>query len=132
VLAAVAIGLAFAATDVEGYYDKTDRIACMMVKRESGATAVRCGAKGRTTGLLLGSSGKASRVPFEWRPDRPVIAHHEVDYGKTLYLYGGTAKLVGDSKTLRCTVLRKPSVRVRCRNRDGHEITVTRTQLRRS
>jgi hypothetical protein len=114
--------------DIEGYHDRGDRIACVMVKRASGATAVRCGARGRSKGLLLGSSGRARRVRWEWRTDRPDIDHFTVKYGQTLYLYGGTAKLEGDSKTLRCTFLRSPSVRVRCRNR-AHEIVVTRTRL---
>src|SRR3954466_9515447 len=119
------------AVDVEGYHDRSDRIACVMVKRASGATAVRCGARGRSTGLLLGASGAARRVPWAWRADRPDIDYFTATYGKTLYLYGGTAKLVGDASTLRCTFPRSPSVRGRCRHGAGPEIVVTRPALRR-
>jgi hypothetical protein len=123
-LAALALGLAFAPpggdVDVERFHDRSDRIACIRLKRDSRAFAVRCGAKGRRTGLLLAASGRARRVRFVWRTDKPDIAHSEVAYGRTLTLAGS-----------RCTFLRKPSVRVRCRNRGGHEIVVTRTRLRR-
>src|SRR4051794_33749661 len=55
-----------AAADVEGYHDPGDRIACIMVKRGDGATAVRCGAHGRTRGLLLNGSGAARSAAWSW------------------------------------------------------------------
>jgi hypothetical protein len=115
-LAELALSLAFAAGDLEGYFDRSDRIACAAVE----PIGVRCGAKGRSKGLLLRPSGAARRVAWEWRPDRPVLPYTTVAYGKTFR--------VGP---MRCVFRRSP-LRVRCHNADGHAITVTRTQLRRS
>lgn len=135
-LAALALGVgaapATAARPVEGYHDAGNRIGCVMYQNfNTDGNAVRCGRKGGRRGLLLTSAGPSRKQSWTWPARRLRSLFFTAPYGRTLYLYGGTAKLEGDSSTLRCLFKRHPSVRVRCTNGDGYAIEVTRTTLRR-
>ncbi len=123
---------ATAAQPVEGYHDPGNRIGCVMFQAyDSHGNAVKCGRKGRPGGLLLTSAGKAQKTSWSWPARRLGQVFFPVTYGTTYYLYGGTAKVQGDSSILRCVFKRRPSVRVRCTNGDGYSIRVTRAGLRR-
>ena len=131
-MAAFTAAPATAATPVEGYHDRGDRVGCVMYQGfDRHGNAVKCGRKGRNRGLLLRSAGPARSKRWSWPARRLGDLFFPATFGQTLYLYGGTAKLVGDDSTLRCTFKKRPSVRVRCRNRDGFAIVVTRNRLRR-
>ena len=98
---------------------------------DSHGNAVKCGRKGKPGGLLLTSAGKAQKVPWSWPARRLGQVFFPVTYGTTYYLYGGTAKIEGDSSILRCVFKLDRRSRVRCTNRGGYSIRVTRTTLRR-
>ncbi len=117
------------AADVEGYHDPGGRIGCVMMRSASNSHSVRCGAHGSSKGLLLGATGSARKVAWSWPASSLGQLFFPVTYGTTYYLVGGTAKLDGTSKDLRCRWSKKPSVRVKCSNAN-HSITVTKTQLR--
>jgi hypothetical protein len=132
----VALGVvaapAGAAAPVEGYHDPGNRIGCVMYAfYDSNGNAVRCGAKGKSRGLLLRSAGAASRVSWSWPARTLGNLFFTATYSKTLYLIGGTAKLDGSDADLRCVFRRSPSVRVRCTNGGGYAIEITRTKARR-
>jgi hypothetical protein len=121
-----------AAQPVEGYRDPGKRIGCVMYQfYDSHGNAVRCGAKGKSSGLLLRSAGAASKASWSWPSKSLGQLFFTVSYGRTYYLVGGTAKLDGSSSDLRCVWKRSPSVRVRCTNGDGYAIEITRTRARR-
>ena len=134
-VAALALGAAAApasaARPVEGYHDAGNRLGCVMYQNfNSDGNAVKCGRKGGRRGLLLRSAGPSRKLSWSWPAPTLKRLSFTATYGQTLYLYGGTAKLEGDSSTLRCTFHRRPSVRVRCTNGDGYAIEVTRTRMR--
>ena len=123
---------ASAASPVEGYHDRGNRIGCVMFQNfNSHGNAVKCGRKEGDRGLLLTSAGPSRKASWRWPAWSLKGLFFTASYGQTLYLYGGTAKLQGDSSILRCTFRRRPSVRVRCTNGDGYAIEVTRTKVRR-
>jgi hypothetical protein len=123
---------AAAARPVEGYHDRGGRIGCVMFQNyDRHGNAVKCGRRGRPGGVLLTSAGPSRRAAWTWPARRLGGRFFTAAYGVTYYLYGGTAKLQGDSSILRCVFRRRPSVRVRCTNGDGYAIVVTRTRLRR-
>lgn len=131
VFGAVAVP-ASAAGPVEGYHDPGNRVGCVMFQDfNSDGNAVKCGRRAGGRGLLLTAAGPARKASWRW-PKRSLKGlFFTATYGKTLYLYGGTAKLEGDSSVLRCVFKRRPSVRVRCTNGDGEAIEVTRRKVRR-
>ena len=120
------------ARPVEGYHDAGSRVGCVMFQNyDRYGNAVECGRRGRPGGLLLTSAGPSRRAAWTWPSRRLRGRFFTAAYGVTYYLYGGTAKLRGDSSILRCVFRRRPTVRVRCTNGDGYAIDVTRTRLRR-
>jgi hypothetical protein len=133
ITAAVLLTLAAAApakaADLEGYHDPGKRIGCVMMRSASNAHSVRCGARGSSKGLILSANGSARKVSWHWPASSLGQLFFTVTYGTTYYLVGGTAKLDGTNKDLRCRWSKAPSVRVKCSNAN-HSITVTKTQLR--
>ena len=116
VAAALTLGAAAApasaARPVEGYHDAGNRVGCVMYQNfNSDGNAVKCGRRGGRRGLLLRSAGPSRKLPWRWPARTLERSFFTATYGQTLYLYGGTAKLEGDSSTLRCTFHRRPAVR---------------------
>jgi hypothetical protein len=131
---AVAMGAApaGAAPPVEGYHDAGDRVGCVMYQGfDRHGNAVKCGFNGGDDGLLLRSAGAARTKPWSWPARSLGNLFFTTNYGQTLYLVGGTAKLDGTRRDLRCTFKKRPSVRVKCFNGDGDGIVVTRRSVRR-
>lgn len=105
---------ASAATAVEGYKSANGKVACVYLRDyDANGNAVRCGKQGASRGKLLTSRGTARSVAWTWPAKQLGSSFFTAPSGKTLYLTGGTAKLTGDSKTLRC---RFTSSSVRCTN----------------
>jgi hypothetical protein len=130
--AALWVSAAGAAPPVEGYHDPGNRVGCVMYQGyDRHGNAVKCGRNGGSRGLLLRSVGTARSKPWSWPAETLGNLFFTAKYGQTLYLYGGTAKLQGDDSILRCTFKKRPSVRVRCVNREGFGIQVTRGRVRR-
>ncbi len=133
IAAAAACATSAQAAEVEGYHDPGNRIGCVLIQGyDSHGNAVRCGAKGRSRGLLLTNDGSARRASWRWPASKLGTLFFTAGYNTTYYLVGGTAKLDGGRSDLRCTFRRRPSVRVVCKNGDGRGIVVTKTKLRRS
>jgi hypothetical protein len=115
--------------DVEGYHSPDNRVACVMILRyDRAGNAVRCGRKGSRHGLLLASRGAAKRVKWRWPDARKLFSFTAAPPGKTLYLVGGTAKLHGNARMLRCTFTGRSHVR--CRNGAGRGLDVTGRRTR--
>ena len=130
-LALAAAAPAAAAAPDEGYHDSGNRVACVMYAHfDANGNAVKCGRRGGERGFLLTSAGPARRKAWSWPARQLGNTFFTASYGVTYYLYGGTAKLEGDSSILRCRFRRAP-VRVRCVNGDGYAIVATRRGVRR-
>ena len=115
--------------DVEGYHSPDNRVACVMVLRyDAAGNAVRCGRRGSRHGLLLASDGAARSVKWRWPDARKLFSFTRAPLNETLYLVGGTAKLQGNAHMLRCTFTGRSHVR--CRNRAGSGLDVTRKRAR--
>jgi hypothetical protein len=113
---------------VERFQSRSGNTYCTMyqrIARNRASNKVECGARrvggevcvngytlrsrGRTTvrrNLCGGPPADAARAP----------------YGTWLYMRGGTVKLDGDRRTLRCIIRRRSGIT--CRNRSGHGFTV--------
>jgi hypothetical protein len=111
----------------EGYHSPANHVACVLLLRYNrDGNAVRCGRRGSGTGVLLTWRGAARKVKWRWPTRLPEF--YKAPVGRTLYLIGGTAKIQGDRTMLRCTFTGRDHVR--CLNRDGGGLDVTRTAAR--
>lgn len=91
------------AAPVEGYKSPNGKVACVYLRGyDANGSAVRCGKKGSSRGRLLTNKGAAKSVAWSWPAKQLGSSFFTAPTGKYLYLVGGTAKLTGDSKTLRC------------------------------
>src|SRR3954453_16016816 len=103
-LAAALAGAPKTHGDVEGYHSPDNRVACVMVLHYNAAgNAVRCGHKGSGKGLLLPPGGAAKPAKWRWPSPHKLSSFTLAPAGRTLYLVGGTAKLKGNPRDLRCT-----------------------------
>jgi hypothetical protein len=80
---------------------------------DSHGNAVKCGRHGSARGVLLTAAGPARKQKWSWPARSLGSSFFKARWNQTLYLYGGTAKLVGDDSTLRCL------------NRDGYGLSVS-------
>src|SRR4051795_4772290 len=120
---------AVAAQPVEGYRSADNRVGCVMFQGfNADGNAVKCGRRGSTRGLLLTGDGAARRATWRWPARQLGSLFFRARPGQTLYLVGGTAKVQGDTHTLRCTFTRRS---VTCFNATGDGVSVTRAGTRR-
>ncbi len=118
-----------AAQPVEGYRSADNRVGCVMYQGfNADGNAVKCGRRGSSRGLLLTGAGAARRATWRWPAKQLGSLFFRAPPGQTLYLVGGTAKVQGDTHTLRCTFTRRS---VRCFNGSGDGISVTGAGARR-
>jgi hypothetical protein len=116
--------------DVEGYHSPDNRVACVMVLNYNAAgNAVRCGRRGSGKGLLLTSDSAARTVRWRWPNAKRLYSFTAAPTGRTLYLVGGTAKLKGNGRQLRCTFTGRSHVR--CVNGRGRGLDVTSRAVKR-
>jgi hypothetical protein len=116
--------------DVEGYHSPDNRVACVMVLHyDAAGNAVRCGRKGSGKGLLLPSDGPAKAAKWRWPDAHKLFSFTLAPPGRTLYLVGGTAKIKGNARELRCTFT--GAGHVRCLNGQGHGLDVTKRAVKR-
>ncbi len=113
---------------VDRFQSRSGNTYCTMYQRIAGDRAsnkVECGAR-RTggeecvNGYALRSRGRTT-VRRNLCGDPPADAP-KAPYGTWLYMRGGTVKLDGDRKSLRCIFRRATGVT--CRNRSDHGFTV--------
>jgi hypothetical protein len=133
VVAGIALGAPAAAAPaawepVEQFQSRSGNTYCTMYQRITSNRAsnkVECGAR-RTggeecvNGYTLRSRGRTAvrrNLCGDPPPDAP-----KAPYGTWLYMRGGTVKLDGDRKSLRCIFRRRTGVT--CRNRSDHGFTV--------
>jgi hypothetical protein len=135
VLVVVVLGLlalaapANAAVPVEGYRSPDNRVGCVMYQAfNKDGNAFKCGRRGSSRGLLLTGAGAARRATWRWPATQLGSLFFRARPGQTLYLVGGTAKVNGDERTLRCTFTRSS---VRCLNGSGDGISVSRAGTQR-
>jgi hypothetical protein len=100
----------------------------MVLNYNAAGNAARCGRKGSGKGLLLSSDGAARAVKWRWPNAHKLYSFTAAPPGRTLYLVGGTAKLKGNRRELRCTFTGRSHVR--CLNGQGHGVDVTRTAVK--
>ena len=124
-LAVALASSARAAQPVEGYRSADNRVGCVMYQGfNADGNAVKCGRRGSSRGLLLTGDGAARRASWRWPAEQLGSLFFRARSGQTLYLTGGTAKLQGDERTLRCTFARSS---VSCLNASGDGIAVSRS-----
>ena len=132
VVAGVVLGVPTAAPaawePVERFQSRSGNTYCTMyqrIARNRASNKVECGAR-RTggeecvNGYTLRSRGRTV-VRRNLCGDPPADAP-KAPYGTWLYMRGGTVKLDGDRKSLRCIFRRRSGVT--CRNRSEHGFTV--------
>jgi hypothetical protein len=120
---------ASAARPVEGYRSPDSSVGCVLYQNfDSAGNAVKCGRRGSKRGLLLTSSGAAFSAKWAWPAKSLGTLFFKAQYNQKLFLYGGTAKLQGDASILRCVF--KRGAGVRCTNRGGYAVVVSRTGSR--
>lgn len=106
---------------VESFHSPNGKFGCTMYRDyDANRNSIRCGTKHGGQGLGLGESGKSSKVGWRNPKGAPSIRYNQV-----LYVVGGTFKVYGDNKTLRCVVRRRSGVT--CRNGAGHGFTLSTT-----
>lgn len=104
---------------VDAFRTPSGRSACQLLRSDSGEGAVQCGLATSAQAHRVGESGRATRVP--WTP--PTGEAGEAEYGRPLYMRGGTPKLDGGPEDVRCVV--DEDIGVTCTNQDGHGFRVS-------
>lgn len=104
---------------VDAFRTPSGRSACQLLQNDAGDGAVQCGLGTSAQAHRVGESGAASTVP--WKP--PTGEAGEAEYGRPLYMRGGTPKLDGDPGDVQCIVTE--DIGITCTNRDGHGFRVS-------
>jgi hypothetical protein len=112
----------------EGYHSSGNHVACVLLLRYNrDGNAVRCGRRGSSKGRLVTWHGPSRRIKWRWPTKRGLHGNFYAAPKQTLYLTGGTAKLDGNDRMLRCRFTGRDHVQ--CLNGDGYGVEVTRTAV---
>ena len=113
----------------EGYHSRGNHVACVLLLRYNrDGNAVRCGRRGSSQGRLVTWHGASRQIKWHWPTKKSLHNNfYTAPVGQTLYLTGGTAKLTGTDRMLRCLYTGRDHVR--CINGDGYGVEVTRTAV---